>query len=347
MKRSALRAPILLLVGAVLAAWTVGPAQAREKSGTVERHAFTNQAGTRAYRLYVPSKLKHDAPVVVYLHGCTQTADDAALGTRYDELAESEGFIAVYPEQDPAANGSKCWNWFLPEHQQRGGGEPSIIAGITSEVLSRFRADGERVFVLGTSAGGAMTSIMAATYPDLFAAAGILAAPAYGGGDVTGDLAYAAMGKHARVVPVAIFQGTADLLVNYPVGRTALTQWLGTNDLADDGERNGSISPIPETENRSFDQQPQPGSGDVCIPPPSSFPCAGGAVGFQREYPHTIERFRDSSGNVVVEFWSIHGLGHAFPGGNPQGSFVDPLGPDVRTAAWEFFMAHPKTPDDR
>ena len=339
-----MRTRILLLVGAVLVVWPAVPAPAGEKTGTIERHTYTNEAGTRAYRLYVPSKLKHGAPVVVYLHGCTQTADDAAIGTRYDELAESKGFLAVYPEQDPAANGSRCWNWFLPEHQQRGGGEPSIIAGITSEVMSRFRADDQRVFVLGISAGGSMSTNMAASYPDLFAAAGVLAAPAYGGVDATGDLAHAAMGDYARAVPVVIFQGTADLLVNYPLGRTALTQWLGTNDLADDGER-GSVSLTPEPENRSFEQLPTPGSGDPCIPPPSSFPCAGGALGFQNEYPHTIESFRDVAGTVVVEFWSIHGLGHAFPGGDPQGSFVDPLGPDVRTAAYEFFMAHPMTPD--
>ena len=336
-----MRLRILLCASLVLVASTAVPAPAGEKAGTVVRGSYTNEAGTRLYRLYVPSKLKPKAPVVVYLHGCTQTAEDAAIGTRYDELAESEGFLALYPEQDPAANGSRCWNWFLPEHQQRDGGEPSIIAGMIGEILTRFRADDGRVFVVGASAGGAMSSIMAAAYPDLIASAGILAAPAYGGADETGDLAYAAMGDHARPVPVIIFQGTADLLVNYPVGRTALTQWLGTNDLADDGERNTSISLIPETENRSFEQEAQPGSGEPCIPPPSSFPCAGGAVGFQGEYPHTIERYRDSDENVIVEFWSIHGLGHAFPGGDPQGSFVDPLGPDVRTAAYEFFMAHP------
>lgn len=341
MKKAVLTLTLTLVT---LVAWSA-PAPAGEKAGMVERHSYTNEAGTREYRLYVPSKLKHDAPVVVYLHGCTQTADDAALGTRYDELAEREGFLAVYPEQDPAANGSRCWNWFLPDHQQRGGGEPSIIAGITTEVVNRFRADPGRVFVVGASAGGAMSGIMAASYPDLYAAAGILAAPAYGGADLTGDLAYAAMGDRARAIPVIIFQGTADLLVNYPLGRTALTQWLGTNDLADDGERNGSVSAVPEVENRSFEQQPQPGSGDPCIPPPSSFPCANGVVGFQDEYPHTIERYRDADGNVLVEFWSIHGLGHAFPGGDPQGSFVDPLGPDVRAAAYDFFMAHPMGTD--
>lgn len=332
----------MFVAGVALVASVATPAPAGEKTGSMERHSYTNEAGTREYLLYVPSKLKKGSPVVVYLHGCTQTADDAALGTRFNEPAEEKGFLVVYPEQDPVANGSRCWNWFLPEHQKRDGGEPSIVAGITTEVVDRFRASSERVFVLGASAGGAMSSNMAVSYPDLFAAAGVLATPAYAGADVTGDLAYAAMGDHARPVPVIIFQGTADLLVNYPLGRTALTQWLGTNDLADDGARNGSVSPIPETENRSFGQQPQPGSGDPCIPPPNSYPCAGGVVGFQREYPHTIERFRGSDGEVLVEFWSIHGLGHAFPDGDADGSFVDPLGPDVRKAAFEFFMAHPK-----
>jgi len=329
----------VLVAGVMLAAAFVPPASAREKASSFERHSYTNEAGTRQYLLFVPGKLKHGAPVVVYLHGCNQTADDAALGTRFNDLAVEEGFLVVYPEQDPNANGSRCWNWFLPEHQNRGGGEPSIIAGITNEVVARHRADDARVFVLGASAGGAMSTNMAATYPDVFAAAGVLAAPAYAGADITGDLAYAAMGDRARPVPVVIFQGTADLLVNYPLGRTALTQWLGTNDLADNGARDGSISSSPEIENRSFEQQPEPGSGDPCIPPPNSFPCAGGAAGFRDEYPHTIERYRDADGKVVVEFWSIHGLGHAFPGGDAKGSFVDPLGPDVRSAAFEFFLA--------
>ena len=349
-----LRVPVVrlrvaaVLGGVLFASSMAAPAPAREKTGSFERHEYSNDAGARQYLLYVPSKLKKEAPLLVYLHGCTQTADDAALGTRFNELAEERGSLVVYPEQDPNANGSRCWNWFLPEHQHRNGGEPSIIAGITTSVVDRYRANGNTVFVIGASAGGAMSANMAASYPDLYAAAGILAAPAYTGADATGELAYAAMGEHARAVPTIIFQGTADLLVDYPVGRTALTQWLGTNDLADDGTRNGSVSSQPETEDRSFDQQPQPGSGDPCIPPPSGFPCVGGIAGFQDEYPHTIERYRGSDGNVLVEFWSIHGLGHAFPYGNTEATFTDPLGPDVRTAAWEFFMAHPKAaPGDR
>lgn len=329
----AVAAAFIVIMGSV-------PAASKPKTGTFERYSYTNTAGTRQYMLYVPGKLKKDSPLVVYLHGCTQTADDAALGTRFNALAEAEGFIAVYPEQDPAANGSRCWNWFLPDNWQRDLGEPSIVAGITTTVRDQYQVDPSRVFVIGASAGGAMTSIMAATYPDLYAAAGILAAPAYAG-DVTGQSAYAAMGEHARAMPTIVIQGTADVLVNYPLGRTALTQWLGTNDLADDGERNDSVSRSPEVENRGFEQTPSPGNGDACIPPPSSFPCANGVTGFQEEYPHTIERYAGADGETLVEMWSIHGLGHAYPGGDPAGSFVDPLGPDITRASFDFFMSHP------
>jgi poly(3-hydroxybutyrate) depolymerase len=146
------------------------------------------------------------------------------------------------------------------------------------------------------------------------------------------------MGDYARPMPTVIFQGTADLLVNYPLGRTALTQWLGTNDLADDGSRNGSVSTDPTIENRGFEQTPSPGSGDACIPPPSSFPCANGVTGFHEEYPHTIESYADSNGDTLVQMWSIHGLGHAYAGGDPAGSFVDPLGPDITRASYDFFI---------
>lgn len=334
-----MRKSLWLLLGVALVASIAAPAAAKPVEGTFERYSYSNAAGTREYMLYVPSKLKKDAPLLVYLHGCTQTADDAALGTRFNELAEAEGFIVAYPEQDPAANGSRCWNWFLPDHWQRDAGEPSIIAGITTTVRDQYGVDPGRVYMFGVSAGGSMSGIMAATYPDLYAATGIYAAPAYAG-DVTGQAAYEAMGDYARPMPTIVFQGTADALVNYPVGRTTLTQWLGTNDLADDGSRNGSVSQTPEVENRAFDQTPAPGSGDACIPPPSSFPCANGVTGFQEQYPHTIERYAGSDGEILVEMWSIHGLGHAYAGGDPAGSFVDPLGPDVTRAAFDFFSAY-------
>jgi poly(3-hydroxybutyrate) depolymerase len=145
------------------------------------------------------------------------------------------------------------------------------------------------------------------------------------------------MGEHARAMPMVVFQGTADVLVNYPLGRTALVQWLNTDDLADDGADNGSVSDQPTIENRAFDQSPSPGNGDACIPPPSSFPCANGVTGFQGEYPNTIESFAGLDGETLLQMWSIHGLGHAYAGGDPAGSFVDPVGPDITRSAYEFF----------
>jgi poly(hydroxyalkanoate) depolymerase family esterase len=347
------------LVAALLVA-IVSPAHA-EEAGSFTRHTYASPHGARDYMLYVPSALlapdeepglpdpepnPEPIPVVVYLHGCNQTAPDAALGTEWNAEAEEHGFIVVYPEQTPSANGARCWNWFLPEHQVRDSGEAAIIAGITSTVVSgrygargRFTGDTTRTYILGASAGGVMTTNMAVAYPDLYAAIGVLAGcPYLSCSDDSGSMAYAEMGERARTIPTIIFQGTLDVVVNYPLGRSVLYQWLGTNDLADDGERNASVSLQPEVEQRGVDQGIQPGSGDLCIPPPSSLPCAGGVLGLP-SYPSTIERYRGAGGKVVVEFWAIHGLNHAYAGGNPQGSFVDPMGPDLTSEAWDFFSS--------
>ena len=346
MKR-ALFLTIALLV--VLAGANV--ASADPWKGNCHSESFTSDAGaTRAYIVCFPSALRHDAPVVVYLHGCTQTADDARFGTRWDVLGEEQGFISIFPEQSTTANGSQCWNWFLPANWARDGEEPAVIAGLTTEVVDRYKADAGRVFIAGASAGGSMAGIMAATYPDVYAAVGILAAPAFAA-DPTGTAAYQAMGEHARPVPTIVFQGTADALVNYPTGRTSLHQWLGTNDWADDGAAGGSVAsqdPDPEIVLPQEGPQPPADPDAACVPPPRSFPCIGGALGLQDHYPHTIERF--GSGQTSVELWTIHGLGHAYPGGyqgpaaeqqSNAGTFTDPLGPSFTDVAFEFFMGHP------
>ena len=134
---------------------------------------FSNQAGTRAYKLYVPSQASDSRhPLIVMLHGCTQSADDFARGTQMNRLAEENGFLVLYPEQAADANVSKCWNWFQPQDQKRDKGEPSLIAGMVRDVAATHRLDERRIFVAGLSAGAAMAVVLGETYPDLFAAVG-------------------------------------------------------------------------------------------------------------------------------------------------------------------------------
>jgi poly(hydroxyalkanoate) depolymerase family esterase len=324
--------------------------------GSLTRHTYGTPGadGSRDYLLYAPpGPAVAGRPVIVYLHGCTQTADDAAVGTRFNQLADEKNFLVVYPEQRATSgtsapladgNGTACWNWFLPQDQVRDQGEPAAIAGITREVLASTQGDADRVYVEGASAGADMATIMGAAYPDLYAAIGVLAGCAYATcTDLDGSQAYAAMGANHRVVPVFNVQGTSDALNNYAMGRQATIQWLGTDDLADDGVANGSVAQTAAaTETHGFDQTPSPGSGDPCVRN-HQFPCAGGVIGFQGTYPYNVEHFADSQGCDLAQLWTVHGLAHGYAGGDPAGTFTDPLGPDITTAAYNFFLAHPRS----
>ncbi|MEP6943696.1 MAG: PHB depolymerase family esterase [Betaproteobacteria bacterium] len=287
-----------------------------DTGGEFTSHSFSNDAGTRTYKLYVPGSYGRSldaVAMVVMLHGCTQSPDDFAAGTRMNELAEQHGFLVVYPAQPVGANGSKCWNWFQPVHQRRDTGEASLIAGITREVAAHHRIDRSRVFVAGLSAGAAMAIVVATAYPDVFAAAGAHSGLAYGSArDVASALAAMGSGDApplssatlataagaARRLPIITFHGDRDNTVNVRNSSRIVLQALAGRALRRDD--------------------------------------TDGALG-GRAYRCT--RYVDATGLTVIEQWTLRGAGHAWSGGSAAGSFTDPGGPDASGEMVRFFLS--------
>jgi poly(hydroxyalkanoate) depolymerase family esterase len=354
-----LAGPLLLALVLIAA----GPAGAADNSDRDSSRAQgERQHGTfsapglleRSYALYVPSgvaaKPRKKVPLIVFLHGCNQTADDVAVGTRLEELAEEQGLLVLFPEQTRPAgssypladgNGSGCWNWFHPDHQARDAGEPATLAAMTRDVMRRFAVDPRRVWLAGISAGADMATVLAATFPDLYAAVAPVSGCAYRTcTDLEGSAAFGAMGTHARVVPALVVQGDVDMVNNLAMGATAVQQWVGTNDLADDGAANGSVPRIPSSTTTTPAVQGT-APGDPCLGS-SRLPCVGGALGLA-SYPYTVSRYDGPDGVSAVEVLVIHGANHAWTGGNPRGTFVDPVGPDLALVLHDFFARHPRS----
>ena len=342
---------VAVLAAALVAAGAASAAPTASSAGSFTKHSFHSAFGDRDYWLYLPPGTSaKPRPLVVYLHGCIETATDTAAASHFNTIAAQHGFVVVYPQQNvtqnssaPLAdgNGTGCWNWFLPQDQSRGSGEPAVITSLVQQLIGTQRIDRRRVYVEGVSAGADMAVILGATYPDVYAAIAPIAGCAYATcTDETGALTYQAMGSNARVVPMFVENGTADTLNNMAMAGGLLTSWLGADDLADDGTMNNSVSRQPASVNNyAFDQTPSPGSGDACVHN-ENFPCPGGVVGFQNTYPYTVASYDDSHGCEVVEAWVIHGLEHAHPDAPGDGPFTDPLGPDVSAASWQFFSQH-------
>lgn len=283
----------------------------------------------RFYKLYIPSSYSPGTPLplVIMLHGCMQDAATFVTGTEMNNLAEQENFIVAYPQQPSSANSSKCWNWFDPLHQSRNAGEPKSIVGVVNHIKSSYSIDDNRIYATGISAGAAMSIILAATYPDVFAAVGCNAGLEYkaaesmnaawpamfsGGPDpiVCGNKAYQAMGSNARVVPTMVIHGTSDYTVVTKNGDLVISQMAHTNDLAYDGLANKNIDDVPE--------QTIPGSENG------------------RNYTRYVY-YNSATNKIVMEKYKIEGMGHVWSGGNLSGSYTDSKGPSSSRLFWDFF----------
>ena len=289
-----------------------GRATVLPKGARFERLAFGNEAGSRHYKLYIPSSFTgQSVPLVMMLHGCRQSPDDFAAGTRMNLLAEEFGFLVAYPAQPKSSNPSKCWNWFRPGDQRRGQGEPAVIAGIAQQIAKDYPIARGQIYVAGLSAGGAAAAIMGAAYPDIFAAVGVHSGLACG---AASDIpsAFSAMRQgdsranahrrngFSRPVPTIVFHGDGDSTVSPVNGDQVIAQAKAGADLTRTVDRGESLGGIKYT----------------CV------------------------REKDQGGRTVVEHWTLHGCGHAWSGGSAEGSYTEPRGPDASREMIRFFLRH-------
>ena len=262
---------------------------------------------SRSYRLYIPAnRPATQMPLIIMLHGCTQTPEDFAAGTGMNAVAEETGCLIAYPAQPTGANAQKCWNWYRPEDQARDRGEPALIAGLTRTIWSDHNADPARTYIAGLSAGGAAAVVMAHAYPDIFSAVGVHSGlPAGGAQDI--PQAFAAMrsgskGKpYQTVVPTIVFHGLADCTVHPDNGAAVMTQALnampGLRATARHGVADGGLR-------------------------------------------YRITAHNHADGRSLAEHWQIESAGHAWAGGHSTGSYTDPNGPDASRQMVRFFLQH-------
>ena len=290
------------------------PDNAQFIKGTIESQ------GTHAYRLYIPSnydqavKQGSRLSLVVMLHGCTQSSEDFAAGTRMNELAEQNNCLIVYPSQATAANQNRCWNWFNPTDQQQGQGEPAWLAALTESIIKDYQVDSSRVYIAGLSAGAAMAVIMAETYPELFAAVGVHSGLAYRSAT---DLPSALMAMNqggaanmngtgsSKFVPMIVFHGDQDHTVNIRNGERIVEQ-------AKQRLQAQNMDLITQQHEQCSEQN-----------------CRS-----------TQLEISDSKGVSQLEYWKIHGAGHSWAGGSSAGSYTDPKGPNASKEMLRFFLEH-------
>jgi len=282
----------------------------RPTPGSFVAGEFTCPQGTLAYRLYTPqgSPLRR-MPLVVMLHGCSQTAVDFAIGTGMNRLADELGFIVLYPQQNQSANLARCWNWHNPDNQARGRGEPAVIAALTRHAMGLSRANPARIYIAGLSAGGAAAAITGAAYCDLFVAIGVHSGVAQGQirslasaiSAMRGRKASAPPAKLRRPPPTIVFHGDQDRVV-HPSNAGAF---------------------LVNLENSK--------------PGPLLSQSYAGTSAHGRAFTRKV--YKSTRGEILLEDWTVHGSGHGWSGGHAGGSYTDPAGPDASREMLRFFLA--------
>ncbi len=302
------------------------PAPSSALPGSWTRSFFAAPNGPRmAYWLYLPQRDKTQAPtplpLVVMLHGCTQTAPEFAQGSRMNALAQRKGFAVLYPQQLLSTDAHRCWQWYQPATQQ-GGGEAALVAGLLTQVVARHGMDGGRVYLAGISAGAALAQTLALRYPFRIAAVGLHSGPVFGtadnrmaafatmqnGGGLQVDAAVRALAPGGYpCMPAIILHGDADTVVRIANQQQVARQMLLVNGLAD-------LSPVTtHTPARTGGRSPRRA---------------------MQTQDYRVGR------KPIVSVCRIAGLAHAWSGGDAAQRFNDPLGPDASTLLWAFFARH-------
>ena len=275
----------------------------------------------RNYHLYLPGRYAaaKQWPLLVMLHGCKQDPVTFSSGTRMNQLADQQGFLVLYPEQRRWANAFRCWNWF-DASAQRAGGEAALIAGMVREVIATYGVDPGRVYIAGLSAGGAMTSIMASCYGELFAACAVHSGLMYRAAESVSEASkamkhgsraspentarQALAQKDFAFVPVMVIHGNKDATVNPVNADQVIEQFMAMARLVD-----GSKAALTEFTSSEH-------GGD--------------------RYPFEIRDYRRGD-MLLLRKVLVEGLDHSWSGGNGEHAFNDPHGPDASRMIWEFF----------
>jgi poly(hydroxyalkanoate) depolymerase family esterase len=320
---------LLVAIGTLAAAFQFGLPWWMEEGD--RNHVYESAAGSQRYQVHLPPRYDGTTrlPVVMAIHGCGMTGygwNSMKSTTQFNDLADREGFIVVYPTQR-IFRSAISWNSADPREQHRHGGEPALLAGVARQVIEEYNADPDHVHVAGASSGAGAAVILAATYPDIFATATSVAGGEYGLNqvdpvdtgttppDYTARQAWAQMGDRARHVPLLVIQGEDDDVVPPVVATRLVAHWTAVNDLVDDGLLNDSLDLVDETTTVRAERG---------------------------RHAYTQTTITTPDGTSLIESYLVHDMGHAWPGRAGDGLFTDRAGPDSSAITWDFAQRHPK-----